>query len=229
VTIVLGFHGCDSEVASSLVSGKSFFEPSANVYDWLGAGVYFFENSPQRATKFAKFAAENPSLKTTKRPIKDPYIVGAVIELGLCLDLTTSEFMGEIRDCFEEINKHGPPELQKLKNLTNKASLNQEIEAERWNRPLDRSVLNYLHLRRERNGSPPFDTVRGAFQQGQPVFPGACIQEGTHIQIAVRNPNSILGIFAPMEPKLASLWKSALEDPDFNHYEKTDLAAKKHK
>lgn len=157
MTIVLGYHGCDLEIATKLVAGECFFEPSANKYDWLGAGVYFFENSPERAVKFAEFSKNNPKLKTTKRPIKDPYCLGAVIELGFCLDLTKSEFMSEIKDSFEEIERHGPKDLKDLKNFKNKSSLNNEEIIESWNRPLDRSVINYLHLRRA--AVPLFRTV----------------------------------------------------------------------
>jgi len=43
----------------------------------------------------------------------------------------------------------------------------------------------------------PFDTTRGVFTEGGPVFPGAGILEKNHIQICVRNLNSIEGLFLP--------------------------------
>jgi hypothetical protein len=42
-----------------------------------------------------------------------------------------------------------------------------------------------------------FDTVRCAFLEGAPAFPGAAIKLKNHIQICVRNPNSILAFFLP--------------------------------
>ena len=42
-----------------------------------------------------------------------------------------------------------------------------------------------------------FDTVRGAFLEGPPVYPGTTISAETHIQIAVRNLDCILGVFRP--------------------------------
>lgn len=42
-----------------------------------------------------------------------------------------------------------------------------------------------------------FQTVRGAFLEGPEVYPGAMIREHTHVQVAVRDPGCILGVFAP--------------------------------
>jgi len=37
-TFVLGYHGCDGDVAEKLIAGEPF-EPSDNDYDWLGHGI----------------------------------------------------------------------------------------------------------------------------------------------------------------------------------------------
>ena len=58
-------------------------KPSNNSYDWLGHGVYFWENNEQRAFQFAQEAS-----KRTSSSIKEPFVIGAVIDLGYCLDLT---------------------------------------------------------------------------------------------------------------------------------------------
>jgi len=51
-SFVLGFHGCDRRVAERVFAGKSTLKSSENDYDWLGHGVYFWENNPQRAMDF---------------------------------------------------------------------------------------------------------------------------------------------------------------------------------
>jgi hypothetical protein len=48
--------------------------------------------------------------------------------------------------------------------------------------------MNYVGFRKE-----PYDTVIGYFEDGCFVYDGACFREKTHIQIAVRNPKSIIG------------------------------------
>jgi hypothetical protein len=42
-----------------------------------------------------------------------------------------------------------------------------------------------------------YETVRGAFLEGAPAYPGAGFARESHIQIAVRNPSCILGVFRP--------------------------------
>jgi hypothetical protein len=43
----------------------------------------------------------------------------------------------------------------------------------------------------------PFDTVRGLFVEGEPIFDGAEIYHKTHSEIAVRNERCIKGYFLP--------------------------------
>ncbi len=60
--LVLGFHGCDKSVRDKVVIEKGvLLEPSGNDYDWLGGGVYFWENNYVRALDFAKFLKDNPA------------------------------------------------------------------------------------------------------------------------------------------------------------------------
>jgi hypothetical protein len=42
-----------------------------------------------------------------------------------------------------------------------------------------------------------FDSVRGLFPEGEELYPGAGFKDRTHIQIAVCNPDRILGLFYP--------------------------------
>ena len=51
---------------------------SDNTYDWLGNGIYFWENSYQRAYDWA----------ASNSKYKEPAVLGAVIDLGYCLNLT---------------------------------------------------------------------------------------------------------------------------------------------
>lgn len=83
--LILGFHGCDERLVSDVINGKSSLRNSTNKYDWLGHGVYMWDNSPSRAMEFAKWLKFNPG--KSKRPIKNPAVIGAVINLGFCLDL----------------------------------------------------------------------------------------------------------------------------------------------
>lgn len=70
--------------------------------------------------------------------------------------------------------------------------LNPGRDADLGGRYLDCLVVN-----RCLRAFPEFEAVRGAFQEGEPAFPGAKIFRESHIQIAVRDPSYILGVFRP--------------------------------
>lgn len=46
--LVLGFHGCDYEVFKKVIYNHEPMEPSNNSYDWLGNGIYFWEQNYSR-------------------------------------------------------------------------------------------------------------------------------------------------------------------------------------
>ena len=64
-------------------------------------------------------------------------------------------------------------------------------------RRLDCSVLNWYLKWVEQQRGQRFDTVRCGFVEGAPVYPGSGIFTHSHIQVAVRNPACVLGVFRP--------------------------------
>ena len=79
---VVGYHGCDAALAADVLAGTNELKPSANPYDWLGKGIYFWEHGPQRAYEWAIGRARLAGGK-----VKNPAVLGAKIDLGACLDL----------------------------------------------------------------------------------------------------------------------------------------------
>src|SRR3989442_15886527 len=82
---VVGYHGCDAAVAEEVLAGKFQLTVSANPYDWLGNGIYFWEHGPQRAYEWAVEQA-----RLSGRKVKRPAVLGARIDLGVGLDLLDS-------------------------------------------------------------------------------------------------------------------------------------------
>ena len=65
---------------------------------------------------------------------------------------------------------------------------------------LDCAVTNLLHQIREDSELPAYDTVRGLFWEGAPIYEGAAVpMNSDHIQICVRDASCILGYFRPIE------------------------------
>lgn len=190
---VLAYHGCDRAVGERILSGVDHVRVSDNRHDWLGPGAYFWENSPERALAWAKFLHGNPRYVQT--PVKNPFVVGAIIVPGRCLDLTESRCLRILRDTYQEfVATMGDAESALPQN--EKGHSRDEDLVKRY---LDCAVINFLHLIRRERTLPSFETLRGAFFEGGPLFPGAGIAEKTHIQWCVRDPQrSVLGYFRPL-------------------------------
>ena len=188
--IIVAYHGCDITVGDHIVEGtEQHLEPSQNPYDWLGEGIYFFEDDLLRAVHFAQASADNPEKKLTAKSITNPYAIGAVIRLGNCLDLSKQSGIAEFKKAYEELKATG----RRLPK--NKTTSTNDEEGILHN--LDRAVINYIHRQRCEKKEMPYDTVRGFFHQGNPAFATSAIGQLSHVQIAVRNTSCILGYFHP--------------------------------
>ncbi|GHU83051.1 hypothetical protein FACS189415_4610 [Bacteroidia bacterium] len=176
--LVLGFHGCDSSVAQKVIEGGDLI-PSTNDYDWLGEGIYFWENNPERALEWAM----------NSKNVHKPSVLGAILDLGYCMDLMDTEFLKELKQAYG-----------KLKEITELAEgempVNKGATPDKLLRRLDCAVIEVAHTINEEF---PYDTVRGVFLEGNELYPGASFREKNHIQVCVRNPNCIKGYFLPRE------------------------------
>lgn len=190
--LILGFHGCDQSIVDDILLGKENLKQSSNTYDWLGHGIYFWENSPSRALEFAGFLKDNP--KKAKNPIKTPSVIGAIINLGYCLDFTDYSNLQLLKDGYEllmtAISKSG------IKLANKPIGENEDLLL----RDLDCAVIETLHSLRSPNSNlKSFDSVRGVFWEGPEIYPTAGFKEKNHIQICIRNKNCIKGYFLPRQ------------------------------
>lgn len=189
--LVLGFHGCDATLAEEVVLGKKMLKKSDHDYDWLGHGIYFWENNVDRAEQWAE---ENSKLSSSS--INTPGVLGAYLELGNCLDLTDSGSLQLLKLPYQTLK-----ETFSLANLdmpVNKDPMKVKSK-DRILRKLDCAVITTLHKLTQKAGLPPYDSVRGVFWEGEELYPGAGFREKNHIQIAIINPNCIKGFFLPRE------------------------------
>ena len=98
---MLGFHGCDESVVMKVLTGEETLKRSNNSYDWIGHGVYFWENSPSRALEFASYLQKFPN--HSKGIIQTPAAIGAVIDLGFCLDLLDFDNLQMLKTAYKLI------------------------------------------------------------------------------------------------------------------------------
>ena len=59
----------------------------------------------------------------------------------------------------------------------------------------------------------PYATVRALFPEGSALYPGAGFRDKTHIQVCVREPEQILGVFRVPDWQSAELGLPSLYKP----------------
>ena len=182
-SLVLAYHGCDKSLAEKIITGQEQLWHSERPWDWLGHGIYFWEDSPTRALHWAQEESRKTNGKVTT-----PAVIGAAIDLGNCLNLTEAEALALVRAAYEVYKT-----ICAVSDTPEARNRGTDLRA----RYLDCAVMETLHQIQEQRQLQPFDTVRGFFVEGRPLYPRAGFRELDHIQICVRSPKQILGYFWP--------------------------------
>ncbi len=179
---VVGYHGCEGLFSHRLVTGRVNhldWKASQNNYDWLGQGIYFWEDAPGRAWQWARQQYRGKAA-----------VVAAEIRLGRCLDLADTAFAELLRESFEgTVNWYRQNGWDLPKNEGKEFKL----------RRLDRVVIDRLTRATDKPNGAHYQTVRCPFEEGDPVYPGAMIRSQSHIQIAVRDNSCIVSRVFPVE------------------------------
>jgi hypothetical protein len=162
----IGFHGTGVGAAQRILS--SGFEISRNEYDWLGDEAYFFQDAPARALEWAR-----------QRFGDDAAVIGAEIDLDGCIDLLDIEWQAVVEQSYADL-------LLRLES-SGEPIPRQTSGAHR----LDRAVVNHTVGLLQREGIA-VRTVRAAFIEGRPIFPGSALWNRAHVQISVRDQGAIV-------------------------------------
>ena len=186
---VLGFHGLDEIIGRQVLNAEDTLKHSTNTYDWLGHGVYFWENSPERAKQWAEDSSNRNS-----SPVKSPFVIGAIIDLVICFDLLDKHWIDRLAEAYDLLvlslaeGGHTIPE--------NQAWGINDMDFKR--RELDCAVIRFAIQLTEKSENIKIDSVRAAFWEGAHVYPGAGFRTHSHIQICcIDTEKCIKGIFIP--------------------------------
>jgi hypothetical protein len=191
---VLGFHGCDRDVGEAVLAGRSPLTPSENPYDWLGSGCYFWENNLDRALSYATRLQKHPQF--AKTPIHEPFVIGAIIDLGECLNLTDENALKEVAAAYQALHDMCAADSMPMPQNTPGHARDQDL----LKRHLDCAVIEMLHALREDQNLARYHTVRAPFWEGPRLYPHAGFCQETHVQICVRDTACIKGYFRPLRP-----------------------------
>lgn len=157
------------EAAQRIIS--SGFQISHNEYDWLGDGAYFFQDVQARAAEWAR-----------ERFGPEAAVMGAEIDLAGCMDLLDARWHAAVQEAYSDLMRRLEHDDLPLPRQTSGAHR------------LDRAVINRTVALLQDRGIA-VRTVRAAFIEGTPLFPGSTLWSQAHIQIAVRDPSAIVRVW----------------------------------
>ncbi|HEY5461813.1 MAG TPA: hypothetical protein VIJ95_01035 [Hanamia sp.] len=169
--LIIGFHGCDEETRDKLLTNPNVIKISKEKYDWLGNGMYFWENNYERALQWAKD-------KRKRNPIKKPTVIGAVLQLNYCCDFLDSEYINTLKYYYSVMETLYTNAGQPLP--TNK-DLPSDNYKDKILRELDCSVIEFMHAEIQRQAKEEiqskgytaikfFDSVRGVFTRECAIY-----------------------------------------------------------
>lgn len=185
--LILGFHGCSGEVFNKVLYKHEHVIDSENDWDWLGHGAYFWEYNYDRAVSFAKELQGRGKIKG------EIAVIGAVIDLGNCLNLLDENCLKLVEASYYNLKKAIENEGKLMPE-----NLNVGKSRDLLHRNLDCAVINSLNKSIDGSKLPSYDSVRAAFIEGEELYPNAGFKAKNHIQICVRNKACIKGYFKPL-------------------------------
>ncbi|MBC9932048.1 hypothetical protein ICL07_16810 [Chitinophaga qingshengii] len=191
--LVIGFHGCERSLRDDVINEREKLRSSLGKYEWLGHGIYFWQNNYERALDFATHPPNG-------RKLVNPAVLGAVISLDYCLDLLDTRHIQNLKRSFltmENVILENGGKLPRNRNKGGAENLQDKVIRE-----LDCLVIEYLHEKMCKDGKKPYDSVRGVFIEGTPIYEDAGFYDKTHIQLCIRNPNCIKGFFIPRQEEI---------------------------
>ena len=96
---LIGYHGTDQSVVDRVLSGKAkHLEAGGLGHDWLGDGIYFWVDSPERAFAWANERSRFPGSSITA-----PAAIGAVIQPGRCFNLTDFGAAQQLKGAYDHL------------------------------------------------------------------------------------------------------------------------------
>jgi hypothetical protein len=174
---LVGYHGTNMESARQIL--QTGFTPSRNNYDWLGKGVYFWQDAPYRAWHWAS--------EDCQKKGGDPAVIRSLVkirrdELMDLLDYHQDQdpnWTNYLRRTHQYLQQQTNPRLP-----PNKRAIGYHA--------LDRLVLDTLIEDILKPMNTNIIAVRACFQEGEEIYPGSAIYNKSHIQVAVRDASSIV-------------------------------------
>jgi hypothetical protein len=164
---VYGYHGTSHKNAESIL--RNGFRSSNSGGDWLGPGVYFWQDAPERAQSWAK-----------KHHPENPVVIRSsiIFEESKNMDLLDTFW-------FPILVKQHKAFLSSFLELDIPIQ-DKDITKSNLHK-LDHEFLNYISCAINEEKPGRVAVIRAAFTEGEPIFDSSAIYDLSHVQIAVKD------------------------------------------
>jgi len=184
---VTGYHGTSAEAARKILEGD--FKPSENSWEWLGHGIYFWQDAPYRALEWARSWLSH---KGYQGPLT---VVAAEIDLRNFIDLLDLEGMRVPPPRGRGAAGGGVTRL--LRHVTGKflRDLDRDGKILRNKPPINRLDCGLFNFATNVLGSSMKIEIAGyraACVEGERITSESPIYDKSHVQIAVIDKTAIL-------------------------------------
>jgi hypothetical protein len=165
---IYGYHGTSQTQALSIL--ENGFRASDNDYDWLGTGIYFFQDAPTRAKQWA--IEQHPD---------NPAVIRAKIELENCIDLLDINWVPPLKIIYNSFVE------QRIRaNLPLPKQNPSKSKAHR----LDCAFFNFASQVLSSRGKT-LASIRAVFVEGESIFPDSAIFDLAHVQVVIKDRSLI--------------------------------------
>ncbi len=133
--LVIGFHGCERTIRDQLLNEPNDIVVSKQPYDWLGHGMYFWENNYTRALQWAEDKMKRGAIKT-------PAVIGGLLYPGYCCDFLDAKYIQLLKVHYNSMAvayKTAGKEMPKNKDLP------QDRYKDKIFRELDCAAIEFMH------------------------------------------------------------------------------------
>lgn len=197
---VTGFHGTTLACANDILNTKTFM-PSPGTHHWIGPGVYFWQDAPLRAWEWALYASRRD---TARSP---PAVIRAAISISHCFDLLDIGYERWIKQAYREMVEQEqtaqgwsgepvPLRVQQVPSFRDahgvKHHIGDRVEGARANYNYrDFDVIERVLFNIHTTTGQRFTSARGAFSEGQMLYPSSFLFDRSHVQVAVIEPEAM--------------------------------------
>lgn len=220
------YHGTSREAAQKILDERRF-KVSRNFGDWLGPGVYFFENSPLKALAWTQIKGWIPNCTADASPV----VLETTIDSDECFDLFKTENIQLLKSIARMAEAEGivaPEQSQKAPVLKDHNGTRRRIPSgskvshdryEFANIFDEKLVVLTLAALKEHDGRI-FRAVRFPFWEGRQVRKGSYFFDHTNVQVCIFDYSAIpeYSSMKPMEDKPET-------DSRFLNFDKMGLAS----